>query len=303
MFRIRVALIVGVVVAVATVVVFGRVTQTLQERNLQRVENDVVRAQKELLRASRLEGFDLAYQASTFAREDEFVQIFSKAGDKDKQQAAYVAVEVRKARIENRDTKDKKDGAGQEPQKVGIIGVIDADGHLLARDLQPNWRLGDDLRKDFPSLAVALSGQPNKDLWNLDGGMYRIGAAPIRGAQGNVIGAVFVGFVQANRDAFNEREVIGTDVAYFLDGKIHASSFQRQGEESSSSETKEEKALTAQLFDGKKFADQVVNNHQATLPFHVKIGSEEWIAAAAPLPGNATASKSGFVVLSSVTAA
>ena len=307
MFRIRVALLAGVLVAAATVIVFGRITQTLQERNLQRVENDVIRAQKELLRASRLEGFDLANQAATFAREDEFVQIFSKPSDKDRQQAAYVAVEVRKARLENRDSKEAPSGQatapkGQEPQKVGIIGVVDTEGHLLARDLQPNWRLGDDLRKDFPSLAVALSGQPNKDLWNLDGGMYRIGAAPIRGAQGNVLGAVFVGFVQSNRDAIGERDVIGTDVAYFLDGKIHASSFQRQGD-GSSSETKEEKAVAAQLFEGQKFADQVVGNHQATLPFNVKIGSEEWIAAAAPLPGNATASKSGFVVLSSVTAA
>ena len=80
---------------------------------------------------------------------------------------------------------------------------------------------------------------------------------------------MFVGFVQSNRDAIGEREVIGTDVAYFLDGKIHASSFQRQGD-GSSSETKEEKALAAQLFEGQKLGDQVVTNHQATLPFHVK---------------------------------
>ena len=36
------------------------------------------------------------------------------------------------------------------------------------------------------------------------------------------IGAVFVGYVQSTRDAVAERDVLGTDVAYFMDGKIHA---------------------------------------------------------------------------------
>src|SRR5437660_4947755 len=99
MFRIRVPLVAGLVVAAVTGVVYVRVTDVLSERTESRVEADVVRAQKEELRASRLEGFDLANQAAAFAREDEFIQLFAKPSEKDRQEAAYIAVEVRKARL------------------------------------------------------------------------------------------------------------------------------------------------------------------------------------------------------------
>jgi hypothetical protein len=112
---------------------------------------------------------------------------------------------------------------------------------------------------------------------------------------------VFVGYVQSVHDALGAKELLGTDVAYFLDGKIHASSFQRG--EGAASETAEEKALAAQLFDGPRLADRATNAHEATPVFRVKVGGQELIAAAAPLPGNATPSKSGFVVLASLTAA
>ena len=296
MYRVLTPLVAGLLILGATVMVFVRVDEALHTQNTARVTGDVVRAQQQLLQASRLEGFDLANQAATFAREDEFVQIFSKPDVADRQQAAYVAVEVRKARLEKKGDLDDK-----EPPKVGIIGVVDEQGMLLARDIKPTWRRGDDLKKDFPSLAGALQGQANKDVWNLDGGMYRVGSAPIRGAQGNVVGAVFVGYVQSTQDATAARQVLGTDVAFFLDNKIHASSFQRSGE-STRSETAEEKALAGELFEGQKLAEQALNAHQATPVFRVKIGREEWMVAAAPLPGNATPSKSGFLVLESLSA-
>src|SRR4051812_9907187 len=218
MFRVKVALIAVAVVAVATAVVFALVTNALNQSIVQRVEGDVVRAQQQLLVATRLNGVDLASQAATFAREDEFVQIFSKP-EADRSQAAYVAVEGRKARLEAK-AGDADEGGHHQ---VGINGVVDEQGRLVARDLNPNWRRGDDLRKDFPSLATALSrGQANKDIWNLDGAMYRVGSAPIKGAAGNVAGALFIGYAQSVQDAREARKLLGTEVAYFVDGKIHA---------------------------------------------------------------------------------
>ncbi len=130
--------------------------------------------------------------------------------------------------------------------------------------------------------------------------MYRVGAAPIKGPQGNVLGAVFVGFVQSTTDANAAAQLLGCEVAYFLDGKIHASSFEhREG----TSETTEEKALAGQLFDGPRLAEQAMSARQASAAFHVQIGRDEWVAAAAPIPGNATASRSGFVVLKSLRTA
>jgi hypothetical protein len=257
----------------------------------QRVEADIVRAQRQLMGLSRLEGGDLITRTYGYAREDEFVQVFAKATPEERQRAGHVAVEVRNARL------------GEAGRKAGIIGVVDDQGRLVARDLSLTWRQGEDLKKDYPSLAMALAGTPNKDVWNIDGAMYRVGAAPVRGPQGNILGAVFVGYVQSVPDAAADREVLGVDVAYFLDGKIHASSLPHS--ENSNSETAEEKALAQQLFaeDGPKLAQKVTTESKPTPVFHVKVGSDELVAAAAPMPGNATPSKSGFVVLASLSGA
>jgi hypothetical protein len=293
MFRVRIALVAALVVVAATAGVFVHINDTLSESIDKRVNAGVVRAHQQLLRASRLEGVDLATLTARFAREDEFVQIFSRTSEEERQRSAHVAVEVRNARLE------RDDG-----RKAGIIGVVDAEGLLVSRDLNPNWRYRDNFKKEFPSLALALTGTPNKDVWNLDGAMYRVGAAPIRGPQGQILGAVFVGYVQSVADAKAARELLGADVAYFLDGKIYASSFQQKA--GSSSETAEEKALAAQLFEGPKLANKAKLALDETDLFRVRVGGQEFVAAAAPMPGNAphaTPSQSGFVVLSSLTEA
>lgn len=295
-FRIKAALITALVVAAVTIAAAAYVASSLRARTVSSVEEDVVRAEKVLLSHSRLEGLDLGNLAASFAREDQFVQIFARPNLEEQEKAAYVEVEVRKARIEKKPDGDDR----PEATKVGIIGVVDAKGSLLARDLQPAWRRGDVLTGEFPSLELALKGIANKDIWNLEGAMYRVGAAPIKGPQGNVLGAVFVGFVQSTTDANAAAQLLGCEVAYFLDGKIHASSFEhREG----TSETTEEKALAGQLFDGPRLAEQAMSARQASAAFHVQIGRDEWVAAAAPIPGNATASRSGFVVLKSLRTA
>jgi hypothetical protein len=156
----------------------------------------------------------------------------------------------------------------------------------------------DDLKSRYPSVGKALDGVANKDVWNFDGHLYRVGAAPIRSKTGQVVGALVIGYVASAADAEGDRDKLGTEVAYFLDGKIHASSFHREG----GSESAEEKALAGQLFDGPRLADGAVGGN-LTKPDTIHLGAEEWIAAAGPLPGNLTRSKSGFVVLSSLTVA
>ena len=297
MYRVKVALIAASLVFAMTMLVFARVTGSASESILQAVEGNVGRAQLELARSSRLDGVDLASQAAAYAREDEFIQIFTKGNDNDKKTAAHIAAEARNARLE------------QSGRKAGIIGVVDDQGLLVSRDLNPAWRYRDNFKKDYPSLGMALTGQANNDVWNLDGAMYRVGAAPIRGPQGNVLGAVFVGYTHSSRDALDAKNLVGADVAYFLDGKIHASSFQRT--ESQSSESGEEKALAEQLFDKSdksRISDIAVSTDGKPKLFRVQMSGEEWVAVAALFPsagpgGNATPSKAGFVALQSVTSA
>jgi hypothetical protein len=88
-------------------------------------------------------------------------------------------------------------------------------------------------------------------------------------------------------------------VAYFLDGKVHASSFAKEGVESL-----EEKDIAEGIFGGgggKPAEAAIAGDLSKTFP--LVVAGEQYLGASGPLPGNLTRSKSGFVVLASVSAA
>ncbi len=294
MFRVRVALIAALAVAVVTGAVFTAVTSRLDENVTKRVEATVKTAQEQILRSSRLESVDLTKLAADFAREPEFIAALGKTSDDERRQAAYAECEVRFARMEK---------AGK---KAGVIGVVDGRGRLIARDHSLTWRTGDDLTKDFPSLGMALAGAATKDVWDVDGAMYRVGAAAVRGNNGQVLGAVFVGYVQSAADATEEASRSNVEVAYFFSSKgklkIHASSFRRA---EGATESSEERDLAKLLFEEEKLAAPTTDKHEATPLFRVRLSGEEWVAATAPLAGNIeqSSTRSGFVVLTSLTQA
>jgi hypothetical protein len=292
MLRIRIALIAALAVAVVTGFGLVYVSSTLTQKITSRVEAEVERAETQLLRSARLEAYELTTTVAALAHEGEFAKIFEKTSDVERQQAAFVAVEARRVRFEEK--------AGPEGTKPALIAVVDKTGKVLARDLNPTSLRGENLAARYPSLGLALKGAANKDIWNFEGAMYRMGAASIRSANGEVVGALLLGYVQSAQDARRDKERLGTEVAYFLDGKISASSFSRG--EGSSLENTEEKQLAQQLFEGPKQAEAALGERKA-VSFHVTLNGVDWVGAAAPLPGNATPSKSGFVVLSSLTAA
>ncbi len=295
MFRIKIMLVAAFVMTAATAAVYFQVTERLSDSGTQRVEANVLHAQQQIIRSSRLESVDLTMLAAEFAREPAFAQLLTNPADEERRRSGYVECQAHFARLE---------ADGRRP---GIIGVVDATGHLLARDHSFTWRSGEDLTKDFPSLTQALTKQPNKDVWDIDGAMYRVAAAPVHSPQGTVVGAVFVGYVHSADDARAEAERSGVDVAYFFETKskmkIHSSSYRRG--EGQSSESSEERALAEKLFSGANpLAEPATARHERTGLFRITVNGQEWVGAAAPLAGNVerSATKSGFVVLSSLTA-
>ncbi len=298
MFRVRIALISACLVAAATGLIYLTVTSALEKNVVEWTTGSVMHAQAQLRRSTRLEAVDLTTLTAGFAREDEFNQIFSKGSDQEKKVAALNACDLRRARLD------------KEGHKVGVIAVVDATGKVIARDRDESfsWHSGEDLGKAFPSLALALGGAANKDVWDLDGAMYRVGAAAIKDPQGKVLGAVFVGDVESATDAKQEAKRSGVQVAWFYqsrgDMKIAASSF-ATGETGSSSEEKE---LAGKLFKPGNLVDWEAlrtEDEEHAHSFTVKINGEEWVAAAAPIYGNIASSqtRSGFVVLTSMTQA
>jgi hypothetical protein len=112
---------------------------------------------------------------------------------------------------------------------------------------------------------------------------------------------VLVGYVTSAKDAAADRKKLGAHVAYYFDGKIHASSFSKEG----GLESVEEKDIAKALFGGGEgvAAAQGAAEGNLSKNFAVDVAGEHYLAATGPLPGNHTKSKSGFVVLVSLTEA
>jgi hypothetical protein len=283
MYRARIPLAAALVIALTTIAVLVSVRTTLVNSAQGEVQKRVERSLETWPSLDLLRGIDLTNETAKLARDDEFAMLFEKKSSDEQRQAAFVAVSARNGRLE---------AAGH---KADIVAVVGANGHVVARDLNINAMYDDDLKSRYPSVGKALDGVANKDIWNFDGHMYRVGAAPIRSRAGTVAGALVVGYVASENDAASDRERLGVNVAYFLDGKIHASSFKKEGGESA-----EEKSLAAQLFDNARLADAALNGSAGHVQT-IKIGTDDYVAAAGPLPGNLTRSKSGFVVLALLT--
>ncbi len=279
MLRVRVGFAGALVVAAVTVVAIVLVSSSLEARAHQVAEQQAVRSQAAFPSLDLLRGIELTNLTARFAREDEFADALALSGDAARR-AAFVALETRNSRLE------------QQGRKADLMAVVGTNGHALCRDLNINAMFDDDLKSKYPAVGKALDGMAVKDLWSFDSHMYRVGVAPIRAKSGAIAGALIVGYVNSAEDAVADRNKLGVEVAYFLDGKVQASSFHKEGGESA-----EEKGLAAQLFDGAKLADPAVGG-MTSKPVLVRIGAEEYIAASGPLTGNLSPSHSGFVVLS-----
>jgi hypothetical protein len=291
MFRARIGLAAAAVVAGLTIVVALAVSSSLGSAIQDQVRQTTERAQKALPALDRLRGLELTNDTARLARDNELpadaqlADALGKSSVDDLRKAVFLAVEAR------------NDWLAAQNRRADLVAVVGSNGHVIARNLNPNAMYDDDLKARYPSIAKALDGVANKDLWMFDDHMYRVGAAPVRSRSGQIAGALIVGYVASASDAAADREKLGVEVAYFLDGKVHASSFKKQGGESA-----EEKGLASQLFDGPKLADPALAGEMGKLQ-PVKIGGEEYLAAVGPLSGNLSKSKSGFVVLTSLTAA
>src|SRR5947199_4097893 len=147
---------------------------------------------------------------------------------------------------------------------------------------------GEDLRSKFPAVASALRGEATKDIWTLQGRMTRVAVAPIIHPDGTIRGALLVGYVLTARDAQIKRDLLGTEVAYFHNGKVHTSSFISEGTGDAAKEDgNKTQALNATLFlSPEQWGEQTLKKDAPTELFKVTLDGREYAAVAAPLHGN-----------------
>jgi hypothetical protein len=291
MHRTKIGLIAAGVLLALTVVFYSLVTSTLASSATRDVEEKVSRAQRVHQGISRLGGLDLSNLAADKARRPAVLAALGRGDETGRRQAAFEECEAINAVLQ------------REARKADIVAIVDGQGKVLARDLNPNADYGDDLKAKYPAVQQALKGQAVKDVWTLQDRMTEVALAPVtRPDGGTAMGALLVGYVLSNRKAQERRDLLGTDVAYFHDGKVQTSSFvSEEGRESAKEDVNKTQALSGVLFQGPRLADQATQKGLATPVAHFSMEGRDYAVVAAPLPGNFADKTSGVLLLSSVS--
>jgi hypothetical protein len=292
MHRMKIGLIAAIVLLALTAGLHAVVTRELKESVVQDLDTEVSRAQRIHGDVAQLEGMEFGNHVAELSRRAALVGVFDKANEDSRRQAAFEQCEQINAQLRT----------GGKP-KADIVAVLDASGKVLARDLNVNAMYGEDLRSKFPAVGNALSGKTTKDIWTLQGRMNRIAIAPITQPDGTIRGALLVGYVVTARDAQMKHEQLGSEVAYFHNGKVHTSSFVSEGTgENAKEDGNKTQALNQVLFGSPDAPGQQALQKNAPTPvFHLTLDGREFTAVAAPLHGNAFDKTSGVVTLASIS--
>jgi len=294
MHRMKIGLVAAIVLLALTAGVYVVVTRELKETIVQQVDTNVSRAQRILGDVSRLEATDFENQVADFSHRSPVVGVFDKGDESARRQAAFEQCEKINAGLRT----------GGKP-KADIVAILDSSGKVLARDLNVNAMFGEDLRSKFPAVGTALSGKATKDIWTLQDRMNRVAIAPITQPDGTIRGALLIGYVLTARDAQVKRDLLGTEVAYFHNGKVHTSSFVAEGTgENAKEDGNKTQALNAVLFGSAQSpGQQALQKGGPTEIAHFVVDGQDYAAVAAPLHGNAFDKTSGVVTLASISGA
>jgi hypothetical protein len=288
MHRIKIGLVAAVVLAALTGVFYASTTASLKDANKQAVQSRVIRAQRIYRDISMLDGLKLANLASQRAHSAQVLAVFDKTEPAARQTAAFEVCE------------GLNQGLKQEGRKADIVAVLDANGKIVARDLNPNADVGMDLKSQYPAVAQALHGTAVKDVWTWQSRVHEIAVAPIVKADHTVVGALLLGWVVSATTAQANRDLLDAEIGFFHAGKVYASSFVSNADKDKEDVTKSQ-ALNNLIFGGEKWAEQALQKGAPSSVKDVHIDGREFAAVIAPMPGNFADKTSGFVVLASVS--
>lgn len=287
MHRMKIGLVAAAVLLALTVCAYVLVTGPLRDAATRDVEDQVGRAQRLHSELARLEALDFTNLVSTLSRRAGLIAVFDRSIETARRQAAFEECQA------------INDKLGVQ-RRADIVLVTDAQGKVIARDLNVNAMFGEDVRKQFPVVAAALNGLPSGGVASLSNRMADIAAAPLARPDGKVLGTLLIGYAVTARDAQSRRDQLGADVGYFFQGQVQTSSFV----EGSGADAKEDgnrtHALNAALFpaQGNKPGAEALEKGLPTGAFRVSLDGQDFLAIASALhPKERTA---GFVVLQSL---
>jgi hypothetical protein len=295
MHRMKIGLVAAIALLALTAAIYSVVTRDLRDSVVREAETDVSRAQRMHQSIARLEALDFANLVAGLSHRPSVVGVFDKADETGKRQAAFEECEVLNTFLGG--------GKAEGTRKADIVAILDSAGKVLARNLNVNAMYGEDLKAKYPAVAAALRGEATKDIWTLSNRMTRVAVAPIVHPDGSTRGALLVGYVLTARDAQIKRDLLGAEVAYFHNGKVHTSSFVSEGTgENAKEDGNKTQALNTSLFQSpEKWGQQALQKDAPTELFQISLDGRDYAAVVAPLHGNAFDKTSGFVVLKSIS--
>jgi type II secretory pathway pseudopilin PulG len=252
MSRTVIATVVAAVIAVLTVIAFFVTSTSFDERLKKDADAKLARAYQVVQQLNQLEGIDVSNKAERLAAERHFVTAIKTDSANERQTQARIGFQ--------KFTADEKQG----DVKPDIIAVVDASGNVLAMNEVPTvvakqWKTekGDSI---IPALNVVLGKKMIiSDIWNYgDKGMMKVGVAPVidpdapisnKDPDGVVIiGAIVVAYAQTANEAQKDRTLLGTEIAYYDNHNVVATSFTRGA--GTEEDTAKERTLTELVKSG-----------------------------------------------------
>jgi hypothetical protein len=252
MSRTVIAAVVAAVIAVLTAIAFFVTSTSFDDRLRKDADAKLTRAYQVVQQLNQLEGIDISNKAERLAAAKEFVAAIKTDSATERQTQARIGFQ--------RFTADEKQG----DVKPDIIALVDATGNLLAMNEVPTvvakqWKTpkGDSI---IPALNVVLGKKMIiSDIWKYgEKGMMKVGVAPVidpdapvsgKDPEGVVIiGAIVVAYAQTAREAQVDRGLLGTEIAYYDNQNVVATSFTRPG--GVEEDTAKASALTGLLKSG-----------------------------------------------------
>lgn len=283
MSRTIIAAFVALVIAALTAVAFVVTSTSYSNKVRNDAEGQLRRSYQVVQQLAQLEAIDVANKAERLAADKAFVNALKTESATEKANQSRLGF--------TKFTSNEKEG----DIKPDIIALVDASGNIVAMNdmssvVAKQWQKPDKPSETvIPALNVVLGNRVIiSDIWNDRGRMMKIGVAPVIDQDAPVpandpdgvviIGAIVVAYSQTAQMAQLDKRLLGTEIAYYDNGKVVATSFTK------GTGNEEDTAKAAQLTELVKSGKVKEGAGQVK----VTIDGLPYYAAAVPMPRSTT---------------
>ena len=289
MSRTVIGAVVAVVIAALTAIAFFITSTSYNDRVRKTADAQLRRSWNVIQQMSQLRMIDVSAQADRLAGDPAFATALKASSMVERDNQTKIGFQRFIAKLKT-------------DLKPDMIALVDAQGNLLAMSDVPSvvpkqWKKSDKPGDTIiPALNVVLNGRVIvSDVWNDQANrMMKIGVAPVidpdqpapaadeggtaAARDTSIIGAVVIAYAQTAQQAQQDRQLLGTEIAYYDGSRVAASSFTKG--DSSEEDTGKGKELTELAKSGKVSPASGVQK--------VTIDGAPYFAAAVMMPRSAS---------------